>query len=108
MNWPELVTTFVAAVSGFITLWFNLRGKQQAREMDAKLAIIKAETAASKERAQDAAALIKASRIERQAQYDDISEKLEQNTQLSRDAFTEANSTNEKIRQLREDLKPTP
>lgn len=111
MNWPELITALTAAASGIITLWFNLRTKARQADLNARLALIQAETAAARERAEYAALGVAASRDERQAQLAALNEKVDKNIEVNQAALTSAgeaanlaNNTNLKILQLREDF----
>lgn len=114
MNWPELITTLTAAASGIITLWFNLRTKAKQADLNARLALIQAETAAARERAEFAALGVAASRDERHAQLTALNEKVDKNIEVNQAALTTAgeavslaNNTNIKIQQLREDFQST-
>lgn len=111
MNWPEMITALTAAASGIITLWFNLRTKAKQADLNARLALIQAETAAARERAEYAALGVAASRDERHAQLTALNEKVDRNIEVNQAALTSAgeaanlaNNTNLKIQQLREDF----
>lgn len=109
MNWPELITALVAAASGIITLWFNLRGKAKRDDLNAKITLIQAETAAARERAEFAALGVAASRDERHVQFSALNEKVDKNIEVNQAALTSAgeaanlaNNTNKKIADLNE------
>lgn len=100
-NWAQVFTAFAAAITPLMVLvlnWLNKRQEAQWKQEDKahKQALERAASEAALEAAKAARAVAESKR-ERHEQMQTLESKLDANTKISQQAFTEANGVNQKI-----------